>query len=80
MRTCKAGLFDPFEPNLIHDALILENCNLGSLIFGTTTWQHLAVKAGLPDTCLVSDDPLSLYFRGLETLGMFSCAFRSDID
>lgn len=71
LRTCTSGLVDPFEPNLIHDALILEACNLGSLIFGSTAWQRLASKAGLSDTCLLSNDPLSLYFRGLETLGLF---------
>lgn len=69
LRTSQAGLFDPFEPNLIYDALILETCNLGFLIFGSTVWQRLAVKAGLPDACLLSDDPLSSYFQGLRPLG-----------
>ncbi|KAJ7032300.1 hypothetical protein C8F04DRAFT_1359135 [Mycena alexandri] len=56
------GPFDVFEPDLIRHALENEEVNLGSLIFGPEKWAELHSHAGLPASCLRSDDVLSKFF------------------
>ncbi|GLB43862.1 hypothetical protein LshimejAT787_1500460 [Lyophyllum shimeji] len=55
--------FDVFEPELCRAALLLlDDRNLGLLIFGESEWVRLATAAGLPPPCHAPDNALTCYF------------------
>ncbi|KAJ7637920.1 hypothetical protein DFH06DRAFT_1053934, partial [Mycena polygramma] len=56
------GPFDVFEPDLVCHALENPDINLGSLIFGADLWSELHSQAGLPLSCLSSDNVLARFF------------------